>query len=823
MRGEVCVGFASFLALAATILLIFAHVGQINTSNVPRGIYLARVNVSQYGVALAEAFLNPVDGLYTNDSNAPLQTSAGLRQYYQFGLYSYCGYVNETAGICSNTTAARPFTPYDYLVDDMSSTGPLDYKTLSGDFIPFTTFLDSHYLTQTSRAAYYMILLGTISAAVAFFSGIAKHGVTFFISAAAAVISSLFLLIGAAIWTVILNRSDTINGFVLGSQTNQTPVGIVVSTGPGLYILWAAFAIMFVSNIPYFASLVPSCSSFLLSAVSLMFARSPTAIALLAAASWSLGVQAISKVSRSGRYLYTDDGNRFYIRGIAYQEQGQVDDSNPDNPFLEPSSFTDPLIDGSACSRDLPFLQQLNVNTIRVYSVDSSQNHDSCMQTFSDAGIYTIIDLALPLNGSIDRTSPAWSTNLLDQYIKTIDTFSKYDNVLAYNVGNEVVVENGTAVAPYIKAAARDIKAYLNSKSSSALVGYAAIDGSPNWRDPLANFLSCDPSGQNNGDTAIDIYGLNNYEWCGDSSFQSAYAGTNGDYAGYNVVAYFSEFGCITQPPRLWTEVAALFSSQMSDIWSGGIAFSYFPARSAQGEFGMVTISGNSVTTSDDFNRLKAQYGNVSAPNTPSQSSASTSYPACPTQNSTFVASTSLPPTPNEAACDCLENTLSCRFTPQTANYSAVVGEVINTACGLLGQQGGNCNDIGGDGSTGSYGRLSGCDPLIKTSFVMSEFYELNNRQGEACSFAGNGTVNPLAPSGVSAANTAASSCVSNPGATFTPAPSGSSGSGSGSGNGATSGGNNGSARGLMMGGDALVGIIGVVVVGVVSGVWTLL
>jgi len=67
------------------------------------------------------------------------------------------------------------------------------------------------------------------------------------------------------------------------------------------------------------------------------------------------------------------------------------------------------------------------------------------------------------LNGSIDRTDPAWTSNLLNSYIETIDAFSKYDNVLVYNVGNEVVTSpNQTVAAPFVKAAARDTKAYLS-------------------------------------------------------------------------------------------------------------------------------------------------------------------------------------------------------------------------------------------------------------------------------------------------------------------------------------------------------------------------
>jgi 1,3-beta-glucanosyltransferase GAS1 len=47
------------------------------------------------------------------------------------------------------------------------------------------------------------------------------------------------------------------------------------------------------------------------------------AAALVAAATLATGVNAIAKITRQGRYLYDDSGTRFFIKGVAYQPQGQ--------------------------------------------------------------------------------------------------------------------------------------------------------------------------------------------------------------------------------------------------------------------------------------------------------------------------------------------------------------------------------------------------------------------------------------------------------------------------------------------------------------------
>ncbi len=113
--------------------------------------------------ALEALILNPVIGLYTNNTSAPLQAEAGVRQLYEFGLYSYCAYVDAKAGICSNHTVGYPYTPYNIITADMSS----NYSILSAPFIPDNSFRDSNYLGNSSKAASWLILLGTIAIALA--------------------------------------------------------------------------------------------------------------------------------------------------------------------------------------------------------------------------------------------------------------------------------------------------------------------------------------------------------------------------------------------------------------------------------------------------------------------------------------------------------------------------------------------------------------------------------------------------------------------------------------------------------------------------------
>ena len=104
--------------------------------------------------------------------------------------------------------------------------------------------------------------------------------------------------------------------------------------------------------------------------------------------------------------------------------------------------------------------QQLGINTVRVYTVDNTANHDACMNALSAAGIYVALDVNNGLY-SINRADPQPSYNAvyLQSVFATIDAFAGYQNTLLFFSGNEVVnAPDNTNDAPYIKAVDRDMR-----------------------------------------------------------------------------------------------------------------------------------------------------------------------------------------------------------------------------------------------------------------------------------------------------------------------------------------------------------------------------
>lgn len=283
-----------------------------------------------------------------------------------------------------------------------------------------------------------------------------------------------------------------------------------------------------------------------------------------------------------GQYLfYSSNGTQFFIKGVAYQ-QGIAPGGGSESTTA--STFIDSLADSASCTRDIPLLQQLGTNTVRVYAIDPTADHSACMNALDAAGIYVIADLSVP-GESINRDSPAWTTDLYTRYTGVIDNLGQYQNTLGFFAGNEVTNnKTNSNSAAFVKAAVRDMKSYITSKNFGRWigVGYATNDDA-DTRDLLANYFNCGKDQT----AAVDFWGYNIYEWCGQSTFQSSgYQERTQAFANFSVPAFFSEYGCNNPGGangRVFQDTPVLYSDLMNKVWSGGIVYEYFEE---QNDFG---------------------------------------------------------------------------------------------------------------------------------------------------------------------------------------------------------------------------------------------
>ena len=392
-------------------------------------------------------------------------------------------------------------------------------------------------------------------------------------------------------------------------------------------------------------------------------------------------------------------------------------------------------------------MTQLRTNTIRVYAVDPTANHDQCMQMLSDAGIYVIADLGEPKT-SINRDSPQWNQEIYSRYTAVVDTFQKYSNTLGFFAGNEVTnAPNNTEASAFVKAAVRDVKAYIVQKKYRPIgVGYATNDD--DQRTELAEYFDCGDAA-----SAIDFWGYNIYSWCGTSSYSAShYQERTQEFSSYNVPAFFAEYGCNTQQPRLFDEVSTLFGSNMSQVWSGGIVYMYYQEANDYGQLssaierelslpyiGLVSIgSDDTATKLPDFTALSSKIATVNPSGVVMASYSPTNRAqACPTQGSTWAANQTLPPSPNDAVCSCMVQSLNC--TAKTSISDDAITTNFNYLCDP--SNGDFCSGILANGSTGVYGAYSMCNAQERISWAFNAFFmdqTRNNPQNtDPCDFKG--------------------------------------------------------------------------------------
>ncbi|CAN9276654.1 unnamed protein product [Alternaria alternata] len=279
---------------------------------------------------------------------------------------------------------------------------------------------------------------------------------------------------------------------------------------------------------------------------------------------------AIPTIEVKGSKFFTSEGNQFFVKGIAYQ--------------LVPD---DPLIDATQCGLDSALMKTIGANSIRVYHVDPDADHTDCMKTFADAGMYASgfyiwVDLDT-FDTQVEQNTPRWETDQRDAFAKVMDEFHQYDNVAGFFIGNEAITTaNGSVTAPYIKAAARDMKAYRDEKGYRSIpIGYSAADIA-SLRPMLQNYLACG----SNASERLDFFSLNAYSWCGQSTYQqSGYDQLEKNSEDLHIPIFMSETGCNTVKPRDFKDQEALFG-EMSDVWSGSIIYEWIEE---QNDYGLIS------------------------------------------------------------------------------------------------------------------------------------------------------------------------------------------------------------------------------------------
>ncbi|KAI1848576.1 hypothetical protein JX265_011570 [Neoarthrinium moseri] len=333
-----------------------------------------------------------------------------------------------------------------------------------------------------------------------------------------------------------------------------------------------------------------------------------------------------------GRYFWKGD-ERFLLRGVVYQMKGAR--PNGHSPTQDP--LGDDMLED--LKRSLPLLEELRLNTLfvctllfpfmwstaytpREDSIDHTKSHEKTMKLLADAGIYVIFvgllisdddaedDLTMQCLSTprccINRSAPfeSYTQDLLQEYFSTIDCISAYSNTLGAILANEVInsVRNTNAAA-IIRAVTRDVKKYM--ALAAEVYNQRIIPVGISSSKILTVFQSeFDYLSGGDQKEALDFFSFNDYSWCGESSMMiSGYDRLVDRFSKAHIPVFFSEYGANVTRPRLFHETSAIYSPEMTNVFSGGIVYEFIEGLN---RYGLVRIAeGGQLEPLQDFHNLK--------------------------------------------------------------------------------------------------------------------------------------------------------------------------------------------------------------------------
>lgn len=347
-------------------------------------------------------------------------------------------------------------------------------------------------------------------------------------------------------------------------------------------------------------------------------------------------------VVRGNKLYNANSGERFFIKGMTYEYA--VSDDYYDK-------YSKAVIEEN--------LAGLEYNTLRLYNINPESSYKKFMADMAALGVYIMVS-ASPDNDAyygkyrystitkklscagkvstsggaktVDQTETCYPALLLEYGKKIIQNFAQYDNTLGIVVANEIMQEDLTA-ASCVKAYVADLKNWMtvNGKKLRILpLAYAAADSSNDKVSNADDYHVIKVQGLLCGDRmvdglmaeSIDIYMINEYRWCPDSTFAEAYQRYIDMAQGIPIVVAFGEYGCKLSAgtPRDWGMIPYLYeepskTKEFTAVWSGGLAYSYGEAKlSTDSLFPMFTggstdfLSTPSSKPTKDYTNLKSMF-----------------------------------------------------------------------------------------------------------------------------------------------------------------------------------------------------------------------